>query len=366
MKEELKRRYRSQYIVETLVSVLMGILIMATQYGNIRMWMKPAIELEDLQAEDIRRNNVKVKGVITYVEGAYEYWSGGNSSMAYMEKEFVIFVNGNYIGVFAPYGDWEDKLCNNLNLTNEYFAGNKEAEERLERIEIEGTIRMMAGGLDAYRDYAYSVKDKIGESRQFLPYCLYINEIGYIDKEGIIFFLALGGLFILFGISVSIRYFTGSYLKEINKYCDTTQNPETGRRKIEQLFAKPLKYKDIRISEDLVAIYAPYKVVLLDTQELVWVYQRQWSYSVNLMPVFRTNSIIFWTKEGKNIKVKMKNRKASDEIYMWLRQTHPYFYYGYSLEYKKEYRKNRKTMIQKVEKRKCERREARRMRELGM
>ena len=61
MKEELKRRYRSQYIVETLVSVLIGILIMATQYGNIRMWMKPAIELEDLQAEDIRRNNVKVK-----------------------------------------------------------------------------------------------------------------------------------------------------------------------------------------------------------------------------------------------------------------------------------------------------------------
>lgn len=365
MKEELKKRYRFQYIAEALASILTGILIMTTQCGNIKMWLEPAADLGDLQVEDIRQKPVKVKGTITYVAGVYEYWIGGNSSAAYMEEEFVIPVNGNYIGVIPPNSDWEDKLYHNLDITKEYMAGQDGAEERLENIEVEGTIRMMDQGLDAYREYAYSVKDEMGENMQFLPYGLYINEVGWIDKGGIIFFLGLGGLFIIFGMSVFIRYFMGNYLKQIDRYCQTGINPEIGRRKIEQLFAKPIKYKDIRISEDLVAIYAPYNVVLLDTQELVWIYQYQWTYSVTLIPIFRSHSIIFWTKEGKKIKVKLKNGKACDEIYMWIRQTHPYFYYGYTLDYKKEYRKNREAMIQKVERRKYERKEARRMREIG-
>ena len=78
MKEELKKRYRCRYITEAVISILIGILIMATQYGNIKIWMKPAVNLEDLKAEDIRQNNVKVKATITDVAGEYQYWIGGD------------------------------------------------------------------------------------------------------------------------------------------------------------------------------------------------------------------------------------------------------------------------------------------------
>ena len=141
MKEELKKRYRCRYITEALISIVIGIFIMGTQYGNIKIWMKPAINLEDLRAEDIRQNNIKVKGVITDVAGEYEYWTGGDASFAHMEKEFVILVNGSYIALIPPYGDWEDRFYNNMNLTKEYSDGDKEAKERMESIEVEGTIK---------------------------------------------------------------------------------------------------------------------------------------------------------------------------------------------------------------------------------
>ena len=127
-----------------------------------------------------------------------------------------------------------------------------------------------------------------------------------------------------------------SYLKLIEKYCDTAENTVAVYRKVEQLFARPMKYKDVRISEDLIAIYTAYNVCLLDADQIIWIYQYQWSYSIYLIPVIRTRSIIFRMKNGRKVKIKMKNRKAYDEIYIWLRQTHPYFYYGYTPEYKKE------------------------------
>lgn len=366
MKEELKKRYRKRYIIEATISILIGILIMATQYENIKIWVKPAVNLEDLEAEDIRQNNVKVKATITDVAGEYQYWTGGDASFGHMEREFVILVNGNYIALIPPYSDWEDQLYKNMNLTKENLNGNEAAKEQLESIEVEGTIKMIDWGLDAYRDYAYSVREETGEKTPFLPYGLYINNVGGLGKGGITFFLGLGGVFVLFGISVFVRYFMGSYMKQIEKYCDTAENPEFAYRKVEQLFARPMKYKDIRISEDIIAIYTAYNVVLLDANQIVWIYQYQWSYSVYLIPVIRTRSIIFWMKNGRKMKIKMKNKNAYDNVYMWLRQTHPYFYYGYTSEYKKEYQKNRQTMIQKVEKCRYERKEALRMQYLGI
>ena len=363
MKEELKKRYRCRYITEAVISILIGILIMATQYGNIKIWMKPAVNLEDLKAEDIRQNNVKVKATITDVAGEYQYWIGADASSG--RTEFVILVNGNYIALIPPYTDFEDRFYNNMNLTKEYLDGNEEAKEQMEPIEVEGTIRKIDMGLDAYRDYAYSVREETGEKTPFLPYGLYVNDVGGLRKGGIIFFLGLGGLFVFFGISVFIRYFMGSYLRQIEKYCDTAENPERAYRKVEQLFARPMKYKDIRISEDLIAIYTVYNVILLDTDQIVWIYQYQWSYSINLIPIVRTRSIMFWMKSGRKLKIKMKNKRAYEDIYMWLRQTHPYFYYGYTPEYKKEYRKNRQAMIQKVDKRRYERRQACRIQDLG-
>ena len=182
MKEELKKRYRCRYITEALISIVIGIFIMGTQYGNIKIWMKPAINLEDLRAEDIRQNNIKVKGVITDVAGEYEYWTGGDASFAHMEKEFVILVNGSYIALIPPYGDWEDRFYNNMNLTKEYSDGDKEAKERMESIEVEGTIKKLGMGLDAYRDYAYSVREETGEKTSFLPYGLYVNDMGGMRK----------------------------------------------------------------------------------------------------------------------------------------------------------------------------------------
>jgi len=365
MKEELKKRYRCRYITEALISIVIGIFIMGTQYGNIKIWMKPAINLEDLRAEDIRQNNIKVKGVITDVAGEYEYWTGGDASFAHMEKEFVILVNGSYIALIPPYGDWEDRFYNNMNLTKEYSDGDKEAKERMESIEVEGTIKKLGMGLDAYRDYAYSVREETGEKTSFLPYGLYVNDMGGMRKGGIVFFLGLGGFFVLFGMSVFIRYFMESYLKLIEKYCDTAENTVAVYRKVEQLFARPMKYKDVRISEDLIAIYTAYNVCLLDADQIIWIYQYQWSYSIYLIPVIRTRSIIFRMKNGRKVKIKMKNRKAYDEIYIWLRQTHPYFYYGYTPEYKKEYQKNRQTMIQKIEKCRSDRKEVCKMQDLG-
>ena len=365
MKEELKKRYRRRYITEAIISILIGILIMATQYGNIKIWMKPAVNLEDLEAEDIRQNNVKVKAAITDVAGEYRYWIGEEADAWQMRREFVILVNGNYIALIPPYNDLEDRFYNNMNLTKEYLDGNKEAKEQLEPIEVEGTIRKLELSLDAYKAYAYFVREETGEKTPFLPYGLYVNEVGGLGKGGIIFFLGLGGLFVLFGISVFIRYYMEGYLKQIEKYCDMAENPEFARRKVEQLFARPMKYKDIRISEDIIAIYTAYNVVLLDADRVIWIYPYQWSYSINLIPIVCTRAIIFWMKNGRKMKIKMKNKKAYDDIYMWMRQTHPYFYYGYKPEYKKEYRKNRQAMIEKVDKCRYERKEARRMRDLG-
>ena len=354
MKAELKKRYAKKYIRDVVITIILGILILIPQVQNLVIQQMPIIEIEQLEAEELK-NNQKVKMSITQVLACYKQIESKEAEI--VSRAYVVPVNDYYIGVEGYY-DETISIDANLNTTIDYMNDKQAGIEQIEAVEVEGTIRKMDSlSEDYYTDCVSELTMDEGEKEQYLRYVLHINEIGSAPIEITEIFIVIAILIMLSGAIMLYQGSSKRYMRHIIKHCTRASNPEKEKYEIEKLFTGPMEGEYLRVGNERVILYTENEAKVYNVSNVIWIYEHPLPsltmtvvipFWLSWIPIFKTKYLVFATEEGKRIKIKMKNDQMIYSIMTGLKRNFPHMYFDYSNKLDNMYIKNRQKMIDSI------------------
>lgn len=357
MKSELKERYAKRYIRDGIITIILGLLLELSQAQNFMIQYKPVIELETLSEEEIEEN-MRVKMTVREVVARYNYTASGEAGA--INREYIVPVNEYYIGVSGYY---EDTIAieNNFSILSAYRNGDINDLKTIEDVEVVGTLRKIDFlTKDFYEDCIDDLVAEGTERGRFLPYAVYIGDVGTVSVESMQIVLFAGMIMIILGVFMLYQGSSRRYMRQILRYCNESENPEMEYHKLEKIFAGPMEGDYLRGRDDKIIIYAKNEAKVFDVADIIWVYQYPLATVKSLIipswlswiHVFQERYLVLAMKNGKRVKVKMENDKVIADVMYGVQKHFPYLYFGYDSRLENLYIKNRQEMIDMVDDRK--------------
>lgn len=349
MFQELKKKYLMKYLVVAVIMMAAGVGILALKASDIKVMLSPKADLFELYADEIVAP-MRVEADIDFLVDYYAYTTENGVTT---EKEYFIPVGeAEYMGVVLDKSYLLQADCN-MEATWDYMDGDETAYDDMETIHVTGTVLPLEGESRQFYDaYINDLGWTEEELEIFLPYVLKVGYIGESSTGQLVFFLVLGGIFLLMGIIWLILGLRGSYMKDIKKYCEQSGSPEMTKARLEQFYAATREVCGMRISpEYFLSTRGGEKVLFAETREIIWAYLHVVRHSVNLIPVAKTYSIMLEKADGKRIEVTMKNKKKAEAAMDHIAHVLPYVFLGFDDQIQAAYQNNRPAMIQAVEER---------------
>jgi len=264
-----------------------------------------------LSGEGINLTNIKyaeqmeIIGVYGTIDEVYGYYYESTDGTY---KNYVMKAGeNNYIGIRVKDDDYRmDKL---ISLSVKRLMGeNVEKELKDAKFKIRGVIRK---NNNTEESYYLKFADKYPlEGGRYLNYYIDVIDLKY-DILGplfaLFFFLGLG-FWILYSILI------GGYRKDIRKYIAQKTSTEYEKEKINRFFKNaPYIYK-LQYDSEFICKRSGINTMFLETQKIVQIYKKTKLHRYKLiLPLYKSNELVFVTEEGKRKTVDFATEKQVDE-----------------------------------------------------
>lgn len=361
MFKKLQRKYMAEMILCAVLCWL-GIVFIVQMFmiennldipGLMEIWRqeKPQ-DFNSLSAGEIQEG-MYVKGEIPVPVDRYLYWDK-NKMTAY--DEFIIPVGENkYMGVSC--GDAsKDILEKNMQENIRRLVKNQEDTTNITPVQIEGVIKKLSDeSLEYYRQqtphFLFDAEQKIS----YIPYVLVERNNSSIDWSSIRTDIIL--ILILLGVSIYciVKGITGRNIKELKKYCAAQGDLEYGLYQMEQFYESGVPVHGLRLDNRYFLMVIKNKVHFVETRDIVWIYPNVTKHSINYIPTRKTYAIKIKKRNGKELKIDIRNKRIMDDLMGYIASQTPYIILGYDKDVELLYIRNRNDMIHEVDRRRQER-----------
>ena len=368
MFKELQRKYMARMILRALLCWL-GIIslihtfMMENNLDSISDLMqvlrqeKPQ-DFNSLSAEQIKEG-MYVKGEIP---APIEYYS-------YLEEEsylgldgvtmydaFIIPVGDKYMGISCE-GATKDLLDNNMQINiNALVTNHEDIKSNMRHVQVEGVIKKLDDEfLENMSQKTSAFQSITGQEISYIPYVLVEKEYSSIDwshgRTDIILILVFLGVSI-YCIVGGIR---GRNIKDLKKYFKTQEDLERGLIRIEHFYESGEPVHGLRLDNRYFLMVVKDKVHFIETRDIVWIYPIMTKHSVYYIPTRKTYAIKIKKRNGKELKIDIRNKKIMDDLMSYIASRTPYIVLGYDKDIELIYIRNRNEMAQEVDRRRQER-----------
>lgn len=376
MKKELKKKALLRVLPSTIVCLVIGILIFATQWRNIKVFFSPVQNLVGVNITDesqLREGRVECE--VQSILGYYDELSSSESGDVF-ERSYVMQIGRDkMIGIVIP-EEYVSAADANFAAANRYFEGEKDAINDITALKFSGSLmKMDSYEKEKYQDFL-NLLDATEEQKHemFLPYSIKVNCIGNSSRFGFYFWNSIAFLFLAAGVFQIIRAVSGAYQKEIhafvkrgdeeamiarlNRFYETA--PEAGNARMSSEFflysGKGSKYDVFLESPKLLWIYANQEDTRKKERGLLNVLGVLSVASIGGLFVFSKNwgknqILTIVTDDGKSHKICMKRKKEVEEVSQivnLIRKNRPFILFGYSQEREQMIKENLQSVVSQV------------------
>ena len=315
-------------------------------------------DFNSLSADEIKEG-MYVKGEIPAPIEFYSYLE--EESLLGMEGvsayyAFIIPVGDKYMALSCE-GATKDLLDYNLQINRRALVSNNEdIKSSLRSVEMEGVIKKLD---DRYLEY-YQQKTSdfqliTGQELSYIPYVLVEEEYSSIDWSS----ERYSGIVILILLCVSVYCIVGGIrqrnIKDIKKYFKTKEDLEYGLFKLEQFYESGEPVHGLRLDNQYFLMVVNDKVHFIETRDIVWIYPNVTKHSVYYIPTRKTYAIKIKKRNGKELKIDIRNKKIMDDLMSYIASQTPYIILGYDKEIELIYIRSRNEMAHEVDRRRQER-----------
>lgn len=352
MYQALKSKYIKKSMLLVIILIAAGIVAIATQAENLKVMFSKPVQLEDLDADDIKEGML----VEAEIDAILDYYAYTTEDYTTVEKEYYIPVGEEeYMGMVirdSKINDADDIM----ELTWEYMYGDESALDGVEPLHVKGTIREITG---THRQYYEEIVAEAGLTSEeieeyFLPYAIMVGDTGDTATAGVVIVLVVGLILIFLGVMTLVRAMTGANFKKVKKYVAAAPDEEMVMQSLDRFYESTPEVSGIRVSSEYFLGTTGLNAEFCPSKDIVWVYQYVLKHSVNLIPTGKTYSIMVMTTGGERIEVLMKNKKKAQQAMEHIARTLPYIFMGYGDDIQAYYTKNRQGMIDAVAQKRAE------------
>ena len=290
-----------------LGTVLFTVLMGAVGYVEYFEKWTPFLSGEVINLSDIKYTDkmetIAVYGTIDEVYGCYYESTDGNHKKIYVMKAG----ENNYIGIHVKDDDYRmDKL---ISLSVKRLMGENVGEELEDaKFKIRGVIRKNNSTEESY--YLRFADKYPLEGGRYLNYYIDVINLKY-DILAPLF-----AVFVFVGLAFWIIYsiLIGGYRKDIRKYVAHKTSSEYEKEKINYFFKNaPYIYK-VQYDSEFICKRSGINTMFLETQKIVQIYKKTKLHRYKLiLPVYKSNELVFVTEEGKRKTVDFATEKQVDE-----------------------------------------------------
>lgn len=311
-------------------------------------------DFNSLSAEEIKEG-MYVKGEIPAPIEHYTYWTEDRT----MYDEYIIPVGDKYMG-FSCEGITKDLLDENMKI---YLwalkANDEEVMNSVKPVQVEGVIKKLSDeSMDYYQQRIPYVQITIGQEISYIPY-VFVEE-KYSSTSSIDWSSEQGrGILILVLLGVSVYCIAGGIrrrnIKDLKKYFGSQEDLEYGLTQIERFYESGTPVHGLRLDNQYFLMVVNDKVHFIETRDIVWIYPNVTKHSVYYIPTRKTYAIKIKKRNGKELKIDIRNKKILDDLMSYIASQTPYIILGYDKEIELIYIRNRNEMAHEVDRRRQER-----------
>lgn len=364
MFKNLQKKYMARMILTALlcwlgIIFLIQMFMMENNLDSIPDLMQVLKQEEPQDFNSLSAGEIKegmyVKGEIPAPIEHYSYWTEDRT----MYDEYIIPVGDKYMG-FSCEGITKDLLDENMKI---YLwalkANDDEVMNSVKPVQVEGVIKKLSDeSMDYYQQRIPAVQITTGKEIAYIPYVLVeekYSSIGSIDwssERG-------RGILILVLLSVSVYCIVGGIrrrnIKDLKKYFGAQGDLEYGLTQMERFYESGTPVHGLRLDNQYFLMVVSDKVHFIETRDIVWIYPNETKHSVYYIPTRRTYAIKIKKRNGKELKIDIRNKKILDDLMSYIASQTPYIILGYDKEIELIYIRNRNEMAQEIDRRRQER-----------
>ncbi len=324
---------------------------------QVLMQKKPQ-DFNSLSADEIKEG-MYVKGEIPVPIEHYSYLEEDSYLGVYgltKYDEFIIPVGDKYMGIFCE-GTIKDLLDNNMKINIQALVTNNEdIKSNIRSVQAEGVIKKLNDEfLENYRQKTPVFQVITGQEISYIPYVLVEEEYSSIDwsSERVSIILIL----VLLGVSVYciVGGIRGRNIKDLKKYFGSQEDLEYGLTQMEHFYEAGTPVQGLRLDDRYFLMVVRDKVHFIETRDIVWIYPIVTKHSVYYIPTRKTYTIKIKKRNGKELKIDIRNKKIMDDLMSYIASQTPYIFLGYDKEIELNYIRNRNEMAHGVDRRRQER-----------
>lgn len=234
--------------------------------------------------------------------------------------------------------DMQDTIDAQMDETIDWLYGD--IDQVTNKVTVTGTFTKLTGeALDYYNETV----DEIGEALGYdysdiaMPYYIRDGKIGTSDIAGVYVFAAFTVIPLIYAIYLAIRFFSGSYDKNIKKFI--SDNPSVSMTQIEADYeAAEQVSKNIWVGKRFTLYTSGIYACILDNKNLVWAYyyKRTGKHAESMVRTFDINH-------------RQVNINCSESVSTLILQNYienqPQMVIGYSKEQENVYKKDFQTFL---------------------
>lgn len=356
MFEKIQKKYMVKMILGAVLCWVIIAVLVAVNAEDIstliRLRGEEPQDFNSLSAEQIKEG-MYVKGEILTPVDYYAYWTEDGKTTS---KEFLVPVGEKeYMGLSCD-GTTMDSLDANMKTYWQALEQNdKTLVDSLTPVQVEGVIQKLSGeSLGFFQQFISELQIDQEQKSLFLPYVIMEGRYGDIEISGLI----LQGIFVLILLLVSIYCIVGIVkrrnIKDLKKYCLAQGDLEYGLFQMEQFYEGGMPVQGLRLDDRFFLMVVGSTVHFIETSDIVWIYPNVTQHSYNFIPTGKTYAIKVKKRNGREVFISVKNKRAMDEVMQYIGSRIPYVILGYDKEIEKIYNRNRNEMIQEVDRRRQE------------
>ena len=171
----------------------------------------------------------------------------------------------------------------------------------------------------------------------------YLEDNGYTPQSEHTTTLVMGAFLIAMGLFMAyfpIKALTGGFQKKITAAAAVAGNPQQFLSELGEFYEQTAPVHGVRMDQFRLLFQAGMESVLIDPQNLAWVYTKQTRHRVYFIPVFSSYRVLFLTNDRKTYSLDVRSEKNAQEILSHMMALYPDIAVGYNKQVEDLYKKD--------------------------
>ncbi len=171
----------------------------------------------------------------------------------------------------------------------------------------------------------------------------YLADNGYTPQSEHTTTLIMGAFLIAMGLFMAyfpIKALTGGFQKRITAAAAVAGNPQQFLLELGEFYEHTTPIHGVRMDQSHLFFQSGMESVLIDPQNLAWVYIKQTRHRVYFIPVFSSYRVIFCTNDKKAHSLNVRSEKDAQELLSHMMAIYPDIAVGYNKQLESLYKKD--------------------------